>query len=413
MVSAIVENKELKGEIAAIADESLLKTLLILLSLNSGGIISNYQRTKKIENLVFGLNQLGADIVINDEVIDIFPISKKEYQIDLKNDLELTRYMMGLSFFSFDKTKLINPKIPKICKKLFFEYAKYSKVRIHSLRGKMEIDSKNMDKNYLPFEGIEGSFFAAPFIISAASFGIEFLAVMDDYNSTLREIYDVANAFDIAEYEYFFDENKRSFFVAQKYFREEKEIELPPSVKFSMYYLAALLLNGKGKVKIPTTLYYPEIKLIENISHKIKKYPNFFEIENKEEEFEFPSEIKPQGMNYFLPILFILGTKAKKTFKIGPFVPYKQKKLKELEEFASQLVEIGAKIKYIDNYFEISPSKLYGGIIEPTGEYNTMAAIIAGIICKSPLKVKNIEQAVVKNKNFIDDLKKLEASIKI
>ncbi|MCX8163489.1 MAG: hypothetical protein N3D10_02945 [Candidatus Micrarchaeota archaeon] len=412
MASIIVRSSLLNGSLTALSDDSLSSTLLVFLANNSGGVIGNFSRTKKVENLINSLNQLGADIAVEEDTADIFPILKKGYSVDLKNDVNSSKYIVGLSFFSGDKTKILNPKIPKNCKKALAQYAEYLGVRLLSYSQRLEIESEFLEKNAILLEGIEGSFFAPAFITGAAAMGVEFLVSLDDYTSKYRGVYNVANAFELLNYEYYFKENTGNFFVARKYSGEEFNLDLPPSIKFSMYYLGALLLSGKGKINFPTKLNYPEIKIMEQLSSRIKKTENFFEVADGQEQLNFPAQLEPQGIDYLIPLLFVLGTKSENPFKIGPFVPYRQDKLKKLQDFALQLAQIGAKIKYVEPYFEITPSKLYGGIIEPQEPYSAMACTIAGFICKSELKVKNIENIIALNKNFLDDLKKLNADIK-
>ncbi|MFN3910224.1 MAG: hypothetical protein ACK4J0_03275 [Candidatus Anstonellaceae archaeon] len=413
MTNAIIEKSFLEGQIIPTGFEEIAFRTMIFLALKNGGIVGNSPDTKKINEIIDGLNEFGADILFQEGNADIFPIRKEKEKVDLKGSLIASRFLIPLGFFLSKNITFENINLPIFARKALFDYAKRVNVRIFGIKNSLKIDSSKSELNRLEFENIEGSFWAGSFILAAASTSTEFFADLDEYVASQPSIYHTAATFDLLDYDYNFEENQKVFYLSLKNWDKEIELDIPPSTKLASYYSAAFLLAGKGKVKC-SKLFYKEIELLRSIAKEnINEREDGFEIKEPLQQIDFPSQIAPQSFPYFLPILFVLCSRAKKTTKIGPFVPYRKKRLQELKDYAKRLNEIGAKIDYIEPYFEIKPSNFYGGISEINDAYEGMAMTIAGLISKSTVKLKNIEKIIGLNKNFFDDLKTCGAKIEL
>ena len=405
MPNVLVQATELSGEITPPGYLELGSRLLFTLSFNNGGVIANLPNSPELQALMDILNSAGADIVYENNVADIFPLSNISKDINLKKSKLATKLLMPQLFFLEKEVKVSSPFFNKELYEGFASISKNLDSNFSRIQKNLYQISGGVKFNQIAFDSITGSFFGSGFILAAFLANTDFYFKFDDFSFTHPTIYHTLACLDLLNVPYLYEKEEKVISLgSSNTFLEEKNIDLVPSPLFGSYYLAAFLLSGKGKVFFPTNIFHPLVDFFDKIeSNTIKKYDGYYTIEKS--EYSFNQEIDPKIYPSLVPLFILLATQSKTKTKIGPFLPFKNKILQRIFSFTKKLSELGAKVNYVEPYFEITPSKLYGGIIEASDAHEAMCFILAGLISRSPLKVKGVEKILQVNKNFFDDLK--------
>jgi 5-enolpyruvylshikimate-3-phosphate synthase len=403
MADILVSQSKLEGKIIPPFCEEIALRAIIIAAFNNGGVIANCPETKKIMQLIECLNELGGDIVYSQNKVDIFPILKQKNKVDLKNNLAISRFLLPLGFFSEQKIDFLNVFLPK---KLLEELKRYSQnfeVFINQNNKTITIGGP-IKEEYAFFKEDVGSFFAPGFMVGSIATNTEVIFGLDDFVSKHISIVHTKKTFDLLNIIYSYTE-EGSFLYGVKEKLNEIELEIPFDPRMGFIYACAFLLAGEGKILMD---YFdcPQMEFLEKIkTNGIKKTSDGFWI--SKEEFSLPENINPTIYPpSILPTIFVLATACNSPTAIGPFVPYKQNNLKNIERFVEELKKIGAKIEKKEDTYEITPSKLYGGVVQTyQNPANAMAFINAGLICQTPLKIKDIDKIIQIDRYFIDNLK--------
>jgi 5-enolpyruvylshikimate-3-phosphate synthase len=411
MANVLVQQGELFGEVNPLGYVELGSRLIFSLSFINGGVISNLPTCGELEKFINILNSAGADIVYENNTADIFPFNNISKNIDLKNSQLATKLFLPHLLFLENQLNVLNPFFNKEIYKNFLTISN----NLNSFFLKKEKNlyqvGGGVNFNQIAFDSIGGSFWGSGFIIAAFLANADFYFKFDDFSFSHPTLYHSLACLDILNIPYLFEKEEKLISLgSSNAFLEEVNIDLPPSPILASYYLAALLLSGKGKVFFPTNLNHPLVSFFDKIDcSTLKKFDGYYTIEKS--EYSFSEPIDPKIYPSAVPLFILLATQSKTKTKIGPFVPFKNKILQKIFSFTKKLSELGAKIDYVEPYFEVTPSKLYGGIVEASDAHEAMSFILAGLISRSPLKVKGVEKILQVNKNFFDDLKNLNLTL--
>ncbi len=195
----------------------------------------------------------------------------------------------------------------------------------------------------------------------------------------------------------------------QKY--KSQEVEVPADYSSAAFFFSAAAITESTLILKNLTLDDSQgdkeiISILYEMGCIVEAQEGQIKIEGKELQ---GIEIDMTDIPDLLPILAVLGCKAKGKTVLYNASHTRAKETDRIETISRELVKMGAKVLETPDSLTVFESPLKGATLDSNGDHRiAMALAVASLIADSPSQIKNSEVVTITYPNFFDELKKIQ-----
>ncbi|MFA5108143.1 MAG: hypothetical protein WC492_01255 [Candidatus Micrarchaeia archaeon] len=418
MSNCTISKSTVSGNFTPPASIPLAWRALWCASIGQGGAFGNCPTHSDIKAILRLGGQLGADITVERNTVDILaeglPFPSELLTCSLSSRASRVAFPLAAIFDSGVKIKEF--KIAGSALSGMDSIALDMGVRITKTPDEIFVSGPQI-KTLIPLDNRAGAYWASGLMMALPLSQQASVLAMDDFvriHPSVINTFEILTLFGI-DYSFQTEEGTMTISPYQAY--PARYVDIPACWREGSYYLGAFVLCGKGEVALSWGSNQPEREFWKIIfANKQIAFSSDGQtiIAKSSLPLSLPPMIDPRPFPSLIPLMMLFATQSSKSTKIGPLVPISAPALASARIMAAQLNRLGAKITFEGSHINIPYSPLSGGIVDSQKNGRVAMALgLAGLIAKSPVKIANADASDKYNKNFWQDLKTLGANVKI
>jgi 3-phosphoshikimate 1-carboxyvinyltransferase len=115
-----------------------------------------------------------------------------------------------------------------------------------------------------------------------------------------------------------------------------------------------------------------------------------------------------------LPVVAVLGLRCEGGVEVRGVAHARYKETDRLSALAEELSKLGASVSLYDDGLRVEGGELKGCTLDPRGDHRLfMAFCLAGLVAQGGCEVLGAESAYVSYPTFIEDMRRLGASLEV
>ena len=427
MAQCIIKQSRLSGTPALPPSLSLAKRMVWAACLGEGGVIGNCPNHPDIPALLRIGQSLGADVAYENGTADIFgpetPMPPDE--IDCESNSSASRFVTSLALMCELPHAVSNYSLPVHALE-WLEPASHS-MGLRLVKTADRISVSGPATNYaVELEGSAGAFWAPGLLMAAPMSSADTMFTLDDFTAWQPSVALTLSILSGLDINFALEDEARTLVIAggQRYIGLNADVE--NDWRAGSYLLGALLLAGRGSLRLPRTSLQPERAFWANLEAAglLSWNDAGDEVSVRSRAVQSAQQGRPalplpdtlDGRAYpsLMPLMLLLATQSETPVKISPLYPLSPRTQIRLTFITDQLARLGADIQITKEAIEVKPSKLHGGEVD-SGDDSRVAMTLglAGLISNGEVRLNGAEAVSGAFLDFWSELRKLGADIKM